>query len=109
MFKCPTCKTAKDVWYDTKGCYRQEDIYTCQKCGYSFVISAICDKCGSHHSRAYGCNNLDCNSQDYHYGSENREKDRRFRKKFKEMVFKDQKLLKIKRAIKRFNRNFPIP
>lgn len=72
MYKCPTCKMAKDVWYDTKG-YCHEDIYTCIKCGHSFVVSAICDKCGSHHSRAYGCNNPDCDSQDYHYDHEEEE------------------------------------
>lgn len=67
MFKCPTCRIAKDVWYDTKGCYCHEDIYACIKCGYSFVVSAICGECGSSHSRAYGCNNPDCNSEEYYY------------------------------------------
>ena len=28
MFKCPTCKIAKDVWYDTKGGYCHEDIHS---------------------------------------------------------------------------------
>ena len=76
MFKCPTCKTARDVWYDTKGGYCHEDIYTCQKCGNSFLVSAICDKCGSFHSRGYGCNNPDCRSEDYHYDHETEEIER---------------------------------
>lgn len=76
MFKCPTCKTARDVWYDTKGGYCHEDIYTCQKCSNSFLVSAICDKCGSFHSGGYGCNNPDCRSEDYHYGHETEEIER---------------------------------
>ena len=78
MFKCPTCGTAKDVWYDTKGGYCHEDIYTCQKCGYSFMVSAVCDKCGSLHSRVYGCNNRDCDSEDYHYDREQEQIEREF-------------------------------
>ena len=76
IFKCPTCKTAKHVWYDTKGGYCHEDIYTCMKCGYSFIVSAICDKCGSSHSRAYGCNDPNCDSEDYHYDREKEEIER---------------------------------
>jgi len=76
MFKCPTCKTAKNVWYDTKGDYCHEDIYTCKKCGNSFLVSATCDKCGSYHSRGYGCNNPDCDSEDYHYDKEEEEIER---------------------------------
>lgn len=78
MFKCPTCKTAKDVWYDSKGGYCHEEIYVCTKCGYYFIVSAICDKCGSLHSRAYGCNNPKCESEDYHYDKEEEEIEREF-------------------------------
>ena len=78
MFICPTRKTARDVWYDTKGGYCHEDIYTCQKCGYSFLVSAVCDKCGHSHSRAYGCSNQGCNSEDYHYDMAKEEIERVF-------------------------------
>lgn len=78
MFKCPTCKTAKDVWYDTKGGYCNDDIYTCLKCGYSFIVSAICNKCDTPHSRAYGCNSPNCNSENYHYDHKQEEIGREF-------------------------------
>jgi nickel-dependent lactate racemase len=78
MFKCSTCGTAKDVWYDTKSEYCHEDIYTCKKCGHYFVVSAACNKCGSSHSRVYGCNNSKCDCQDYHYDREQEEIEREF-------------------------------
>lgn len=67
MFICPTCKTAKDVWYDTKGDTCDDDIYHCLKCKYYFAVSAVCDKCGGTHSRAYGCNNKNCGCLEYYY------------------------------------------
>ena len=67
MFICPTCKVAKDVWYDTKGDTCDEDIYHCSKCANYFVVSAVCDKCDETHSRSYGCNNKKCDSIEYHY------------------------------------------
>lgn len=70
MFKCLTCKTAKDVWYDTKGDTCDEDIYHCWNCNRYFLVSAICDKCGNSHSRSYGCNNSKCDNMDYHYEHE---------------------------------------
>jgi len=53
-FKCSTCKTAKDVWYDTHGDTCDKDIYHCMKCTYYFTVFAVCDKCGGAHSHAYG-------------------------------------------------------
>jgi len=76
MFVCPTCKTAKDVWYDTKGDTCDEDIYFCQKCGFYFAVSAVCDKCNYSHSRAYGCTSKDCDCMDYHYDHEEEEIER---------------------------------
>ncbi|OGF21859.1 hypothetical protein A2Y83_01785 [Candidatus Falkowbacteria bacterium RBG_13_39_14] len=76
MFKCPNCKTAQDVRYDSKGGYCDEDIYHCSKCNEYFLVSAICDKCGSPHSRLYGCNNKECDCMDYHYNREEEEIER---------------------------------
>ncbi len=39
MYICLTCKTAEDVWYDTKGDNLDEEIYHCFKCGYYFSVS----------------------------------------------------------------------
>jgi len=76
IFVCPTCKTAKDVWYDTKGDSCDEDIYHCLKCRYYFTVSAVCDKCSGVHSRSYGCNTKGCSSMNYHYNHEEREVER---------------------------------
>lgn len=76
MFICPTCKTAEDVWYDTKGDTCDEDIYHCFKCSYYFTVSAVCDKCGGTHSRSYGCNNKNCDSQEYYYDHKEEEIER---------------------------------
>lgn len=66
-FICPTCKTAKNVCYDTKGDSLNEDIYFCGKCGFYFAVSASCNKCNGIHSRSYGCNNRNCDCMDYYY------------------------------------------
>ena len=39
MYVCLTCKTADDVWYDTKGDNMDEEIYHCLKCGYYFSVA----------------------------------------------------------------------
>ncbi|MDA2936247.1 hypothetical protein MYX06_03455 [Patescibacteria group bacterium AH-259-L05] len=78
MFKCSTCEKAQEVWYYTKGGYCHEDIYTCLKCKNAFIVSAICDTCGTSHSRIYGCNNPDCDSEDYHYNRKEEEIEREF-------------------------------
>lgn len=67
MYVCPTCKVAEGVRFDTKGDSLDNDIYTCEKCGYSFVVTAVCDKCDGAHSRSYGCNTMGCGSENYHY------------------------------------------
>lgn len=76
MFKCLTCNVAKDVWYDTKGDTCDEDIYHCLKCSNYFMVSAICNECGSSHSRTYGCVNKSCDCMDYHYDHEEEEIER---------------------------------
>lgn len=70
MFVCPACKTAKDVWYDSKGDTCDQDIYHCLKCANYFIVSAVCNKCDGTHSRAYGCNSKNCDSMEYHYDHE---------------------------------------
>ena len=73
MFVCPTCKVADGVCYDTKGDSLDEDIYSCSKCGFYFVVSASCKKCNGVHSRSYGCSSIDCKCVNYHYNHEEKE------------------------------------
>lgn len=73
MYICPTCKVADGVCYNTKGDSLDEDIYSCEKCGFCFVVSAVCNKCSGAHSRLYGCNTKGCNSVNYHYDHEEEE------------------------------------
>lgn len=67
MYICPTCKVADSVCYSTKGNILAEDIYLCEKCGFCFSVSAVCNKCDGAHSRSYGCNTRGCDSENYHY------------------------------------------
>lgn len=73
MYVCPTCKVAEGVCYDTKGDSLDEDMYFCNKCGFYFTVSAVCDKCDGTHSRSYGCNTRGCGSENYHYDHETEE------------------------------------
>lgn len=66
MFVCPTRKTAKDVWYDTKGDSLDEDIYRCLKCVYYFTVSAVCGKRCETHSRTYDYMSKNCDCMEYY-------------------------------------------